>query len=123
MDLVALRALLRSHVVALSDAATHKTLPDIWRGLGLPVTDIEGSKRERMIASFDAVPASGLEAVALQFLRHHPPGAATRNDIQDALWALKPALDVSKRYRRDVARAIDGDEFLAAQPFVNLLDA
>lgn len=123
MDPAALRALLRPHVVALSATATHKTLPDIWRALGMPVPDGEGSKHDRMVASFDALPDGALESVAVQFLRIHSPDAAVRNVIQDALWGLRSTLALSKRHRREVARAIDGDVFLDAHQFEQLLDA
>lgn len=123
MDLSALRALLRPHVVGLSNAATHKSLADIWKALGLPITENQGSKHERMTASFDAVADSDLEFVASRLLRLHPPEPATRNQIQDALWALRPAIEVPKRFRREIARALESGLFVAAQPFNDLLDA
>lgn len=123
MDLGALRALLRPHVVGLSGSATHKTLPDVWRALGLPPTTSDLSKHDRMARSFDSVADSDLELVAVRFLREYPPPAETRNQIQDAVWALRPTIEVSKRHRREIARAIDGDVYLAAQPFSDLLDA
>lgn len=122
MDFATLRALLRPHVTGLSNIATHKTLPDLWEALGLPATEIEGSKHERMTASFDALPDDHLEEVAVRFLRRHSPAPEARNQIQDALWALRPGIEIPKRSRREIARALQDDLYLAAEPFLALLE-
>jgi very-short-patch-repair endonuclease len=76
-----------------------------------------------MVASFEALPDSDLARVAERFLRLHPPPPATRNEIQDALWALTPGPEIPKRFRRDVARAMAAVElYLDAHRFHNLLE-
>jgi len=122
MDFAALRALLRPHVTGLSNIATHKTLPDLWEALGLPATEIAGSKHDRMVASFDAVPDDHLEEVAVRFLLRQSPAPETRNQIQDAVWALRPAIEIPKRSRREIARALHDDLYIAAAPFLALLE-
>ena len=85
MDYARLRNLLEPLVAALKDAGTHPMLPTICGELGMPAPASDGSKRERMTASFDAVADTDLPAVARKLLVRHPPSAATRNQIQDLL--------------------------------------
>ena len=62
-------------------------LPTLLRKLGLPAPTTDGSKRERMASSFEAVGDTDLPAVARKLLVRHPPNATTRNQIQDILGA------------------------------------
>ena len=48
-----------------------------------------------------------LPNTAQSFLQHFPPDARVRNAIQDILWAEVPAPEINKRFRREVAEAID----------------
>jgi len=122
MDSARLRDVLRPLIVVLKDAGTHEVLPIICERLGLPVPACEGSKRERMISSFDALHDAELSRVAEHFLELHPPGPCVRNKIQDILWTdFTP--EIPKRFRREVARALAVDDiYLDAQRFDALLN-
>ncbi|CAM4004115.1 hypothetical protein [Bordetella tumulicola] len=123
MDFACLRDVLAPLIESLKDAGTHPELPSICEALGLPAPDPEGSKRERMIASFNALPDAQLPDTAQRFLLRHPPSPATRNAIQDILWADSPCPEIPKRFRREVAQTLDIEElFVDAQQFDSLLD-
>ncbi|WP_082321827.1 hypothetical protein [Variovorax paradoxus] len=123
MDLARLRDILAPLVESLKDAGTHTMLPTLCEGLGLPHPDPEGSKRERLMASFSALPDADLPGTAQRFLKRYPPSAATRNVIQDVLWADSACPEIPKRFRREVAQAVDiEDLFEDAQKFDALLD-
>ena len=123
MDLARLREVLRGYVVALKDAGTHEMLPAICERLGLPPPNHPGSKRERMVASFDALADTDLPSVAERFLALHPPPASARNEIQDLLWAEVMVPEIPKRFRREVARALEAENlYLDANRFDELLD-
>jgi hypothetical protein len=69
MEPVTLREILRGPVVDLHSRGTHAALPGICERLGLPSPNTEGSKRERMRASYDAADDSALPMIAEKFLR------------------------------------------------------
>lgn len=118
-----LRETLAPLVVALKDSGTHEMLPTICANLGLPSPG-EGSKRERLAASFDALPDSDLPDVAQRLLLRHPPSPKTRNEIQDLLWADLSLPEISKRYRREIARALAiEDLYLDSEKFNEFLDS
>ena len=76
-----------------------------------------------MVSSFNAVPESDLPFVAERLLERHPPSAAQRNEIQDILWSDANTPIIPKKYRREVARAIEFHSlFLDANEFDRLLD-
>ncbi len=117
-----LRNLLRPHIVALKDFGTHDMLSEICMGLGLAAPGAEGSKRIRMEASFDATPDSDLPKVAARFLDLKPPGATTRNAVQDLLWS-DSTIDIPRKFRREIALALEKEDlFLDAKRFDELLD-
>lgn len=123
MDLVRLRQLLSPFIEALKDAETHDRLGSMCERLGLPSPDSGGSKRERMRASLTALPNSDLPKVAINLLELYPPEPADRNVIQDLLWSDLPVPAIPKRYRRELARAIDIEHlYLDSQRFHNLLE-
>lgn len=118
-----LRDAIRPHVLALKDAGTHEMLPTICEQIGLPVPNREGSKRDRISASFDALPDTDLPRVVERFLELHPPPPPVRNEIQDLLWVDMAGPEILKRFRREVARALAVDIlYLDAQRFDELLD-
>lgn len=123
MDLALLRQLLEPLVIGLS-ARPHRELPAICSELGLPTPGTEEmTKRQRMEASFGALPDTQLPQVAQRFLGLHPPAVKVRNAIQDILWSDIPTPEIPKRFRREVSRAIGIDElFLKAEPFDRLLE-
>lgn len=123
VDFARLRDMLAPLIENLKDAGTHTVLPSICEELGLPSPDPEGSKRERMIASLNALPDADLADTAQRFLKRHPPPPATRNAIQDILWAGSVCPEIPKRFRREVAQAVDIEELFGdAQHFDALLD-
>ena len=123
MDLVRLRSVLEPFIISLKDAGTHPDLPSICEELGLPKPDAGDSKRERMTASFNALADSDLPAVAEKFLSRRPPSAATRNLMQDILWSNRAGPTIPKRFRREVAKAIECEGlYHDAHRFDELLD-
>lgn len=123
MDLVGLRNILEPLIVGLKDAGTHTMLPDFCEELGLSAPDGDGSKRERMEASFNAVANEELPAVAQRFLAWRRPGAVTRNRIQELLWVDSACPEIPKRIRREVARAMESVGLYGdARRFDELLD-
>jgi very-short-patch-repair endonuclease len=122
VNLQHLRAILRPLIVALKDSGTHERLSAMCAELGLPTVS-EGSKRDRLSASFDAVAASELPQVAECLLAIHPPSAATRNEIQDLLWEDSSVPPIPKRCRREIARTLIVEELYLDRPrFTELLE-
>ncbi|WP_241739653.1 hypothetical protein [Burkholderia pseudomallei] len=110
-------------IMALKDAGTHTMLPTLCKELGLPVPATDGSKRDRMTASFEATADADLPAVARKLLVRHPPNATTRNQIQDILWSDSGCPPIPKRYRREVARRLNREELYGdARRFDDLLE-
>ncbi len=123
MDLARLRDAILPHIIALKDAGTHETLPTICAKLGLPVPGQEGSKRERMISSFNALASAHLPAVAERLLEIHPPLPSVRNEIQEILWSDTAVPEIPKRFRRELARELSVEDlYLNARHFDELLD-
>jgi len=123
MDLVRLRSVLEPFIINLKDAGTHAVLPSICEEIGLPDPDADGSKKERMAASFNALADSELPAVAQRFLLRHPPNAVARNLIQDILWSDSACPAIPMRFRREVARVIEYEDlYVDARRFDELLD-
>jgi very-short-patch-repair endonuclease len=80
------------------------------------------SKRDRMAASFDAMPDAGMADLTERLLTHRPLPAKARNELQDVAWAGSGP-PVSKRFRREVARAMEAVPlFLDSRRFDELLD-
>lgn len=123
MDLTQLRDILHPFIIDLKDTCTHAMLPTICRDLGLPIPPIGESKRDRMTASYNTLPDADLPNVARKFLALRPLGATTRNRIQDILWSDSVTPQIPKRFRREVARAIDREDlYIDARRFDDLLD-
>ena len=118
-----LRNLLEPLVFALKDAGTHTMLPQLCEELGLPEPPADGSKRDRVVASFNSLTDTDVPEVARRFLARRPPSAVTRNQIQDVLWVNSPCPPIPKRNRREVARSLDGEAlYLDARRFDELLE-
>ena len=100
MDYAQLRSLLEPLITGLKDAGTHTMLPTLCEELGLPAPATDGSKRERMTASFEAITDADLPTVARKLPVRHPPNATTRNQIQDILWSDSGCPPIPTRYRR-----------------------
>ncbi|MFJ5668494.1 hypothetical protein ACIQAR_22660 [Micromonospora chalcea] len=112
-DVAALRGIVGSIAHQVSQMATHTTLDDALAQLGLPASPGDGSKADRAEKSVAAVSDDQLPAVARKVLDGYEwLDAATRNRIQDLLWAGQPHPPIPKRTRREVARALSWDELL-----------
>ncbi|MFI9561464.1 AbiJ-related protein [Nonomuraea endophytica] len=109
-DLRTLRALLADVVGSLA-SYTHREIGPLGEQLGMPVPD-EGSKRERVTQALADLTDADLPVVAERALRHMQVSPATRNAIQDVLWAGGSTLDIPTRTRRDIARDLDLAEFV-----------
>src|SRR5438045_1011813 len=101
-----LRELLEGPIMGLKDRGTHAQLAGFCETLGLPPPNTEGSKRERMQASYDAVEDAQLSAVAERFLCSFPPDAVLRNRIEELIWAKVPSPEIPKRFRRELANSL-----------------
>ncbi|MFG1858522.1 hypothetical protein ACGFJT_42290 [Actinomadura geliboluensis] len=120
MDLAKLRRHLERPAEAYVTGASHKDFDAACQHLGLPVLpyDEGTSKRERFARCSAALPDADLAAVAARVLTldSWALDAATRNAIQDVLWAGQPALEIPQRTRREIARALEPElERLTAQ--------
>jgi very-short-patch-repair endonuclease len=128
IDLVRLRQLVGGVVATLGDYYTHEKLSEACERLGLPEPPgrDEGTKRQRVETSFAALTAAALPGVAERILvsgEPPQPDAATRNAIQDVLWAGQGAIEIPKRTRREIARDLDlGDLTFKPDQFMALLD-
>ncbi len=124
MDYSPLRRRLHDLIGGLKDHATHDRLPHLCEQLGLPSPGVEGSKRDRLHASIDAAPDTDLAVVANAYLAGFVRDAATRNEIQELVWALSPSPEVPVRFRREVALALEGKPlYLKSNAFMDLLES
>lgn len=123
MDLSRLRELLHAPIVGLKDHGRHEDLPSICEKLGLPMLDHAATKTARMEASYTALPDAELPRVAECFLRFFRPSAALRNELQDLIWADTPGPEIPKRFRREIAQALEPDDlYLHPGRFDDLLE-
>lgn len=128
MDLVLLRQLVGGVIATLRDYYTHEKLGEACERLGLPEPpgQDEGTKRERVETSFAALTDAALPGVAERILmsgQPPEPDAATRNAIQDVLWAGQGAIEIPKKARREIAQDLDlGDLAFKPDRFMALLD-
>lgn len=124
MTVPGLRTLLRGFIGALKDSETHAQLYVICERLGMRAPGPEGSKRDRLLDSFDAASETDLIGIAENYVRYYVRDAETRNRIQELIWLNTPSLEVPKRFRREVANRLDGEQlFLNAKHFMELLDS
>jgi very-short-patch-repair endonuclease len=120
---LSLRDLLRGPIVGLSQRFPHSELPSICESLGLPTPGVEGSKRERIEASYAAASDTDLPRVAENVLRFFPPSADLRNRIQDVIWTGISCPEIPKRYRHELSRNLSAEDlYLDAGHLEALLD-
>ena len=132
IDLAGLRELVRS--AALTIPCTHDDLGGKCVALGLPDPPREAepgserslSKRERIEWSLARMADEDVPVVAGRMLDGRPLNvldAAARNAVEDILWAGQGALEIPRRTRRDIARALDLDDItVKGERFMALLD-
>jgi very-short-patch-repair endonuclease len=113
IDVAALRDIVSRIAHQVSQSGTHATLDDALNQLGLPASASDGSKAVRAESSVAAVSDDQLPEVARRVLNAYQRiDAATRNRIQELLWAGQPYPPVPKRVRREVAQALVWDDLL-----------
>lgn len=113
-DLDRLRGLVTHVALAVAHSGRHVDIAPGFAAVGLPVPSDEGSKTERAQRAAAAVPDERLPEIAQQMLARRVTDAATRNAMQDLLWAAEQVPDIPKRTRRDIARTLDLGVFLPA---------
>lgn len=124
MTVPGLRSLLRDLVGNLKDSETHAQLYVICERLGMRPPAAEGSKRDRLLDSFDAASENDLIRIAENYVRHYTRDAEMRNRIQELIWLNTPCPAVPKRFRREVANRLDSENlFLNAKHFMELLES
>lgn len=124
-----LRNLLQGVARVISERNTQEDLDEACQRLGLP-TPLDGrTKHEQVLNSLKALPDPRLPETADRFLTKLPIDAATRNAIQDALWAGEDWPPIPKRTRREISRSLDlgsllrsTDRFLAFLESLWILD-
>ena len=72
MSLAHSRRALRPIVAGLKDFVTHNEIETVWSSLGQPTPNREGSKAERILGSFDSLPANELIAVTESLSEQRP---------------------------------------------------
>ncbi|NYT63380.1 hypothetical protein H0A66_13760 [Alcaligenaceae bacterium] len=106
MDILALRGLLRPFIGDLKDSCTNTVLPGFCMQLGLPTPDEGGDKRGRLYSAFDKLPDEAVPSFAHGLIYQRRLPAQFRNQVQDLLWADAIAIEIPKRTRRELARAL-----------------
>jgi very-short-patch-repair endonuclease len=106
MDITSLRTTLRPFVGGLKDHCTNTTMPEFCQQLGLPSPPDGGDKRGRMHAAFDALRDDDVPGFAAGLLSRRMLGPQLRNEVQDLLWSDAPLIEIPKRNRRELARAL-----------------
>lgn len=106
MDIPTLRGLLRPFIGDLKDSCTNTTLPELCMQLGLRAPDDGGDKRSRMYSGFDRLSDDEVPSFAQGLLQQRRLPAQLRNQVQDLLWVDTLAIEIPKRTRRELARAL-----------------
>jgi very-short-patch-repair endonuclease len=106
LDVPELRDLLRPIVGAMKDDVTDSMIPEHCSRIGLPIPGPAISKRERLYKAFDALLDEGVPGFAQRLIDLGMLTPRVRNPVQDILWAGLPFVEVSKRHRRELARAL-----------------
>jgi very-short-patch-repair endonuclease len=111
----ALRDLVGEIVAEIARRATHPTLARRLAELGLPTpaTAGEGTKAELAAQSLEALPDARLPYVAERIVTSYDQLDAARcHALQDRRWAVENHPTISKRVRREIARALDLEDFV-----------
>lgn len=74
--------------------------------LGLRAPDDGGDKRSRMYSGFDRLSDDEVPSFAQGLLQQRRLPAQLRNQVQDLLWVDTLAIEIPKRTRRELARAL-----------------
>lgn len=124
VDSARLRNLLKTHLVPLSEGSSHARLPSLCADLALPDPSVGETKRERLSVAIDSAPEKALAETARRFLEKFKPAASVRNAIQDILWDDEAGPTIPRRYRHELANALEIDHlFQSPRHFNDLLNA
>lgn len=124
IDAARLREVLHREIAALTAAVTHSKIPQLCVDLGIPIPPDDMSKRDRLEWALGQVGDADLAHAAKCFLATRSPAAKVRNSIEDILWTADRCPEVSKRCRRDIARALAPEDlYTCAAGFDTLLDS
>lgn len=74
--------------------------------LGLPPPEEEGDKRSRLYSAFDALSDDAIPCFAQSLVDRRMLDSELRNRVQDLLWSNIPVIEIPKRGRREIARAL-----------------
>lgn len=107
MNVTELRDLLRPVVGSMKDDVTDTAIPELCTRIGLPVPGQATSKRARLYMAFDALPDEAIPSFAQRMIDLGKLVPRVRNLVQDILWADLPFVEISKRHRRELARALN----------------
>jgi hypothetical protein len=116
-----LRLLLRDEVGHMKDSCTMNSLPKFCTEFGLPVPPEGGDKRGRLHAAFDMLADEDVPTFAAGLIAQGKIGGALRGQVQDVLWSHLPLVEIPKRSRRDIARALDTTALFRHWPNFELL--
>ena len=84
--------------------------------------DHEATKTERMEASYTALPDAELPRVA-ECPCVSPTFSRTQERLQDLIWANTPRPEIPKRFRREIAQALEPEDlYLHQGRFDDLLE-
>jgi very-short-patch-repair endonuclease len=123
MKTTELRDILRSIVCSRVSGYPHKLLGQFLTDIGLVEPQPHGTKRERGLAAFDALPDSQLAKFAQTMIDRGEVSPESRNEIQELLWEEGVWPEVPKRARRDLLRAMAAVPMFSDGPrFDALLD-
>ncbi|MGS1021633.1 MULTISPECIES: hypothetical protein [Burkholderia] len=106
MDISALRDILRPLIGNMKDSCTHEGLPALCEAYGMPAPEGEGSKRDRLYASFDAMLDADVARTANLLIEHGKVSLSVRNRLQDLLWMDDPCPVIPLRFRRELAASL-----------------
>ncbi|MEH0930918.1 hypothetical protein [Micromonospora sp. CPCC 205558] len=122
-DVQELRDLVSKIAHQVGQSATHKTLDDDLRRIGLPPSTSGPSKADRTESSLLALPDDQLADVARKMVAKCEWLGSDGRRMQDLVWMGEHHPHISKRTRRDIARALRGDELIEHYSrFRSLLD-
>jgi len=97
-------------------------MPELCTQLGLPVPAEGGDKRGRLHAAFDETSSDSIRELAQRMIVRGYLVGSLRNDVQELLWADGPSIELPKRARRELARALQRvDLFHSWEKFQGLL--
>jgi len=121
-----LREMVCHAVLTTIKPQTRQTIPGILDELGMPVASDDPSltKAQYIESRLELLADHDLPGVAERFLAQHGRSlsAAKRYELNELVWANAPAIEINRRTRYDIARALEGVPlYLKSVPFLSLV--